>query len=119
MRTLWEQAQSSVKSYTLFVEEVVPYIKDMVQDFKYFEEASELRQWEDTVLVDPEYTFRIKNDSLIVRATYYKYNPEDDNKYVDRIEEEILIPTSRKDGRLSDEIIIALAKYLPIRRRKD
>ena len=119
MGKLWSEAENSVKAYTLFVEEITPYIKEMVEEFKYFEEASELRQWEDNVLIDPEYTFRIKNDSLIIKATYYRYNPENDSKYVDRIEEEILIPTSRTDGRLSNEIIIALNKYLPLRRRKE
>ena len=116
MEKLWDEAQNSLKSYSLFVTEIVPYIRDMVQEFKHFEEASELRQWEDNVLVDPEYTFRIKNDSLIIRASFYKYNAEEDKKYVSRIEEEILIPTSRSDGRLSNDIVQALAKHLPIRR---
>lgn len=114
---LWEQAQDSMKSYSQFISKVTPYICSMVQDFKHFEEASELRQWEDSVLVDPEYSFRVRNDSLIIRVTFYKYNPDEDKKYVSRIEEEILIPTSRADGVLTDDIIQALDKYLPIRRR--
>jgi len=116
---LWSEAQESQKLYSYFITKIIPYIKDMVRDFKDFEEASELRQWEDTVLVDPEYTFRVRNDSLIVKITYFKYNAEEDKKYVDKIVEEILIPTSRTDGRLSDEIIQALDKHLPIRRRKE
>ena len=114
---MWSEAQLSQKQYSFFISQITPYIKDMVDDFKYFEETSELRQWEDNVLVDPEYTFRVRNDSLIVRITFYKYNAEEDKKYVSRVEEEILIPTSRTDGVLSDEIILALDKYLPIRRR--
>jgi len=114
---LWEQSQDSMKSYSHFISKITPYIRNMVEDFKHFEEASELRQWEDSVLVDPEYSFRVRNDSLIVRVTFYKYNPDEDNKYVSKIEEEILIPTSRADGVLTDEIIQALDKFLPIRRR--
>ena len=106
-------------SYSIFNSEILPYIRHMVEDWTNFEEASELRQWEDTVLVDPEYTFRVKNDSLIIKITYYKYNVEEDKKYVEKTVEEILIPTSRADGILSDEIIIALDKHLPLRRRTE
>ena len=115
---LWAEAQGNSKAYFHFVSKVTPYICNMVKDFAHFEEASELRQWEDSVLIDPEYTFRVRNDSLIIKATYYRYNADDDKKYVSRTEEEILIPTSRTDGVLSDDIIQALNKHLPLRRRQ-
>ena len=119
LKTLWEKSNDDMVSYSIFNSEILPYIRHMVEDWTNFEEASELRQWEDTVLVDPEYTFRVKNDSLIIKITYYKYNVEEDKKYVEKTVEEILIPTSRADGILSDEIIIALDKHLPLRRRTE
>ena len=117
LEDMWRDAQLSEKHYPMFVSEVLPYVQSIVLDFKDFEEPSELRQWEDTIVLEPEYKFRIHNDALLVEAIYFKYDREEDVKYVDRVVKELLIPTSTADGSLSDDVIKALDKFLPIRRR--
>lgn len=117
LEQLWEKGKTSQRHYTKFIQEAKPYVRHMVEDFSQFEETSELREWENTVVVEPDYKFRVENDALIVNIIYYKYDDEEDKKYVDYTVREVLIPTSRADGKLSDEVIKALGNHLPLRRR--
>ncbi len=117
VESLWEKSTQSQKHYAMFISEALSYVRNIVSDFKDFEEPSELRQWENTIVLKPEYKFRIHNDALLVEVVYFRYDRESDVKYVDKVVKEILIPTSTADGSLSDDIIRALDKHLPLRRR--
>lgn len=117
LEELWEEGKTSQRHYSRFLQEAKPYVRHMVEDFSQFEETSELREWENTVVLEPDYTYRIENDALIIKVVNYEYDPETDTKFVKSTSREALIPTSSPDGSISDEVIKALDKHLPLRRR--